>query len=287
MARILVTGASGFIGKHLVPKLRDNHHDVIEANSRSGDIADEGTWQSFPQVDVVIHLAGRTFVPDSWLDSAGFLKTNFLGTIAALEYCKNNDARLVYLSSYLYGNPEKLPISESAPLYANNPYALSKKLTEEACQFYSDSFGVKITVLRPFNVYGPGQSELFLIPSIIDQTSLGDVIRVKDLEPKRDYVYIDDLVSAIIKAIGLYQGFSVFNIGTGLSYSVAELIGLIQEIKGSKLTCISSEERRPDEILDCRADIAQATRCLGWKPETDLKSGLRAVIEKLSFPGFI
>jgi len=287
MARILVTGASGFIGKHLVPKLRDNHHDVIEANSRSGDIADEGTWQSFPQVDVVIHLAGRTFVPDSWLDSAGFLKTNFLGTIAALEYCKNNDARLVYLSSYLYGNPEKLPISESAPLYANNPYALSKKLTEEACQFYSDSFGVKITVLRPFNVYGPGQSELFLIPSIIDQTSLGDVIRVKDLEPKRDYVYIDDLVSAIIKAIGLNQGFSVFNIGTGLSYSVAELIGLIQEIKGSKLTCISSEERRPDEILDCRADIAQATRCLGWKPETDLKSGLRAVIEKLSFPGFI
>ena len=285
--KIALTGASGFIGKHLVPKLRDNHHDVIEANSRSGDIADEGTWQSFPQVDVVIHLAGRTFVPDSWLDSAGFLKTNFLGTIAALEYCKNNDARLVYLSSYLYGNPEKLPISESAPLYANNPYALSKKLTEEACQFYSDSFGVKITVLRPFNVYGPGQSELFLIPSIIDQTSLGDVIRVKDLEPKRDYVYIDDLVSAIIKAIGLNQGFSVFNIGTGLSYSVAELIGLIQEIKGSKLTCISSEERRPDEILDCRADIAQATRCLGWKPETDLKSGLRAVIEKLSFPGFI
>lgn len=282
MARILVTGATGFIGTHLVPKLCDNKHDVVEASSRSGDITDNTTWRGFPKVEVVIHLAGRTYVPDSWADPGGFLKTNMLGTVAALDYCKNNDAKLIYLSSYLYGNPETLPISESAPLHANNPYSLSKKLAEEACKFYSDSFGVRITVFRPFNVYGPGQSELFLIPSIIRQTSLANAIRVKDLEPKRDYVFIDDLVGAIIKAVSFNQEFRVFNIGTGVSYSVAELIELIQEIKGSNLICISSEERRPDEIMDCRADISQAIKYLGWKPETDLESGLRKVIGKLS-----
>ena len=275
MAKILVTGASGFIGKNLVPRLRTCQHNVIEVNSSDGDVSDSCTWLNFQRADILIHLAGSTFVPDSWKDPNTFLKTNLHGTLCALDYCRQHGSRFIYLSSYLYGNPSKLPIDESAPLFASNPYALSKKMAEEVCKFYADHYGVKIAILRPFNVYGLGQSEQFLIPSLINQVCAGNTICVKDLEPRRDYVYIDDLVDAIIKAIDVDFDFDIFNIGTGVSYSVADLIDIIQNIKGTSLDVISDCERRTGEIMDTQADISKALNILGWKPKNSLLVGLQ------------
>ncbi|MCG3110375.1 MAG: NAD-dependent epimerase/dehydratase family protein [Candidatus Manganitrophus sp. SB1] len=280
MAKVLVTGASGFIGKHLVSKLLADQHDVIKVSSASGDIAEKTTWSSLQAAEVVIHLAGKTFVPDSWKDPAGFLKTNLYGTMGALDYCRQFHARLVFLSSYLYGNPEKLPIPESASLKANNPYALSKKLAEEVCEFYANHFGIKATILRPFNVYGPGQADSFLIPSIVNQVNAGDIVRIKDLEPKRDYIYIDDLVDAIIKAVNLDRAFSILNVGTGVSHSVADIIDLIQEIKGTSWVVQSACERRPEEIMDTRADITKVSEVLKWTPKWSLRSGLEKVLSE-------
>ena len=278
MSKVLVTGASGFIGKHLVPKLSSCQYDIIEVSSLTGDIADKDTWSHFEHAEVLVHLAGSTFVPDSWKDPLGFLETNFNGTVCALDYCRNHNTRLVYLSSYLYGNPSKLPIPESAHLIANNPYALSKKLSEEACKFYADIFGVIVTILRPFNVYGPGQSAQFLIPSLINQVLAGDSIHVKDLEPRRDYIYIDDLVDAIVKAVDAQLDFEIFNIGMGTSYSVAELIDIIQDIKGTNLLVQSDGERRPEEVMDTQADITKALETLGWSPKYSLRSGLEKML---------
>ena len=278
MAKILVTGASGFIGKHLVPQLSDVGHEVIQATSRSGDVAEATTWSDILPVEVVIHLAGKSFVPDSWVEPGAFVKTNLLGTVAALDYCKKHDSRLVFLSSYLYGNPQKLPIPETASLIANNPYSLSKILAEKACHFYSESFGINITILRPFNVYGPGQPEHFLIPSIIRQVNVGNVIKVKDSEPKRDYVYINDLVEAIVKAIDLQSGISIFNIGTGKSYSVTEIIKIIQDIKGTRLSVKSSNETRNFEVVNTIADISHSKEILGWQPKYSVEKGLQSFL---------
>lgn len=278
MAKVLVTGASGFIGKHLIPKLCVNQHDVTEVNRTAGDIADDATWAHLPHAEVVIHLAGKAFVPDSWNDPTGFLKTNLHGTVCALEYCRRLNARLVFMSSYMYGKPEKLPIPESAALQANNPYALSKKLAEEACRFYADYFGVKIVVLRPFNIYGPGQANHFLIPSIVDQVMEGNEIHVKDLEPKRDYVYVEDVADAITMAVGLDKKFDILNIGTGVSYSVAEVIDFIQEIKGTNLVVQSGSERRTAEIMDTQADITKASDIMGWSPKWTLRAGLQNLL---------
>jgi nucleoside-diphosphate-sugar epimerase len=278
MAKVLVTGATGFIGKHLIPKLRANQHDVTEVNRIAGDIADDATWAHLPHAEVVIHLAGRAYVPDSWNEPAGFLKTNLHGTVCALEYCKKHNARMVFLSSYMYGKPEKLPIPESASLQANNPYALSKKLAEEVCRFYADFFGVKIIVFRPFNIYGPGQARHFLIPSIIDQVAEGNEVHVKDLEPKRDYVYVDDVAEAITMAVEIDKDFDILNIGTGISYSVAEVIDLIQKIKGTNLVVRSGGERRPAEIMDTQADITKASDILGWSPKWTLRAGLQQML---------
>jgi nucleoside-diphosphate-sugar epimerase len=186
---------------------------------------------------------------------------------------------LVFISSYLYGNPSSLPISETAALFTPNPYALSKKIAEDYCRFYADSFQVNTTIIRPFNLYGFGQSENFLIPEIIGQVLKGDPIHVKDLEPKRDYIFITDFIDAIIRCIDKNK-FDIINIGSGISYSVGEIIQMIQEICGTELTVINSAEKRPAEIMDTIADISKAKEILGWSPTTSMYEGLSLIIQQ-------
>lgn len=280
MPRILVTGAGGFIGSHLVPRLRALQHEVFAVNRLSGDIAAASTWRVLPDAEVVIHLAGRTFVPESWADPVGFLSTNLNSAVCALDYCMEHNARLVFMSSYLYGVPDALPIAESATLHANNPYALSKKLGEEACRFYSDYFAVSVTVLRPFNIYGPGQDIRFLIPSIVEQIHDGNPVQVQDLEPKRDYVYIDDVIEAFVAAIDHPRRFDVFNIASGTSHSVKEVIDLIQKSSNKNLPVKVVGTRRPQEVMDTRADIARAREILGWFPHWNLDEGIAKILRE-------
>lgn len=277
MSKVLVTGTSGFIGRHLVPALSAEGHEVIQARRASGDTADSATWKQFPPADVVVHLAAKSFVPESWQLPNLFLRTNLGGTVEAMEYCRAHGAHLVYPSSYMYGDAAQQPIAESSPLIAKNPYALSKKLAEEACAFYADRFGLTITILRPFNIYGPGQSEAFLVPTILRQLAAGNAIRVKDLEPRRDFVYVVDVVEAMVKATSAPRGFSVFNIGSGTSHSVADLISVVQEVWGTSLPVSSDGVRRKDEIMDTVADITRAGEQLGWKPRFTLRQGIEAL----------
>lgn len=277
MSKVLVTGASGFLGRHLVPALRAGGHEVIEARRMSGDTADAATWKQFPKADAVVHLAAKSFVPESWQVPDVFVRTNVGGTVQAMEYCRTHGAHLVYPSSYMYGDAVRQPIAESSPLVARNPYALSKKLAEEACAFYAERFGLTITILRPFNIYGPGQSETFLVPTILNQLTGGKAIHVQDLEPRRDYVYVADVADAMVKALSAPQGLRVFNIGTGTSHSVAELINLIQEVWGTRVPVSSESVRRKDEIMDTVADITRAQQQLGWKPRFTLRQGLEAL----------
>ena len=279
MAKILVTGSTGFIGKSLIANLNLLEHDIEVMDRSFGDITDPKTWDNFTFSDIVIHLAALTFVPNSWNEPYNYINTNLLGTICALEYCKKYEAKLIFLSTYMYGTPESLPIPENAKLCAFNPYALSKKMSEDACLFYANNFNIKVIVLRPFNVYGPGQSIDFLIPSIINQALAGEEVTVKVLEPKRDYVYIDDLVNFIIATLEFdHQPFTVFNVGTGKSYSVAELINIIQQSLGTNLPVKSSGEKRQQEVMDTRADITKAAELLKWSPSWTLKQGIGEIL---------
>jgi GDP-4-dehydro-6-deoxy-D-mannose reductase len=274
MSRVLVTGAGGFIGRHLVPHLRASGYEVVAGHDASGDVADSATWAAFPSVDAVVHLAAKSFVPGSWQTPGEFLRVNLMGTVAALEYCRTRNARLVFPSSYLYGDAVHQPIPETAALVATNPYALSKKLAEEACQFFATGFGVAVTILRFFNIYGPGQGGAFLVPTIVNQVRAGREIRVRDLEPRRDYVYVLDVVDAIGKAVAPRSGLGIFNIGSGVSHSVAEVIRIIQEVWGTSLPVRSDAARREHEIMDTVADITRATQQLGWQPRFALRQGL-------------
>lgn len=278
MKKVLVTGAGGFIGKPLVKRLRKSY-EVFRILSRTTDVVDVETWSSYPSVNAVIHLAGCSFVPDSWSDTPEFIRTNVLGTVQALEYCRKYKARLVYISAYLYGIPNRLPISEDEPLDPNNPYALSKNMAESACEFYSKYWNIPVVVIRPFNVFGPGQRPDFLVSDVVHQVKYGSEIRVKDTKPKRDYVYVDDVVDALVKALNIDQGYNVFNIGTGKSYSVGEVINVIQEVAGTQLPVISENVVRQQEIDNVVADIKDANKLLGWSPRYSLSSGISELLK--------
>lgn len=278
MIDIIVTGATGFIGRALCRKLRTGGLSVLGLGSRDGDVAVSITWEELPPAKVVIHLAGRSYVPDSWTDSAGFLQSNVLGTERALAYCRQHGARMVYISAYVYGIPESLPIAECHPVKPNNPYALSRYLAEQLCSFASTYQKVPVMVLRLFNVFGPGQRAEFLIPAIVKQVLAGKEIRVLDLNPRRDYVSLDDVVDAIIRAANTSKGFHILNIGSGVSLSVREVIEQIQFVAGTNLPVISAAQERPQEIPDVRADITQARQILGWEPRWSFLRGVQQLL---------
>jgi len=278
---ILVTGASGFIGRALKNKLATSGHGVIEVNSHDGGVANKEIINNLPANDIthVFHLAGKTFIPESWQKPHGFYSLNVNGTLNILELCRIRGIPLTYISSYLYGIPERIPISEDAPVKPNNPYAHSKFLAEQLCLFYMREFGVVANIIRPFNVYGIGQDKKFLIPHIIDQALHKKAIRLKDLKPKRDYVHVLDLVDALICAMENKEKASIYNIGSGSSISVQGIVNIVLEILGIQKPVVSEDVTRKDEIDNIVADITKAKRDFNWQPKFLLYDGIKQVVE--------
>lgn len=277
MKSFLVTGSEGFIGKHLITELKKNKCNVIRFGSPdSKDVTKWDDVKAIPKADVVFHLAARTFIPFSLKNPRETYEVNALGTLNILEYCREKRAKLVYPSSYVYGSPEYLPIDEQHPLKANNPYTRSKILGEQFCKIYFDDYGVQCTILRPFNVYGPGQRGDFLMPSIVKQLKENGKIRLKDPNPKRDFIYVKDAALALIKAAD-HKGFGIFNIGCGKSYSVRQVVEKLSDIHGKKISIKYTNEKRRNEIIDCYADISKAKKELGWHPTIGIDEGLKNV----------
>jgi nucleoside-diphosphate-sugar epimerase len=191
-------------------------------------------------------------------------------------------APLVYMSAYVYGVVARQPISEEVTPRPNNPYAESKLLAEEACCAHASANDVPVTVLRPFNVYGPGQPARFLIPTILKQVLYGREVEVADLEPRRDWVFVDDVADAAAVAGQKSAGYRVYNIGSGTSMSVAELISRIQALAQTGLPVRSKKQQRSQEIADTVADISRAQRELGWSPAVPLDEGLRRCLEAMN-----
>ncbi|MBB4361492.1 nucleoside-diphosphate-sugar epimerase [Bradyrhizobium sp. CIR18] len=276
--RVLVTGGSGFVGRRLVRFLKDADVDVLAPGRDILNVA----AGSFPDVSVdwVIHLAGRTYVPASWSEPADFYRVNALGTVNVLEYCRRTHAKLIHVSGYCYGIPESLPLSETAPLKPNNPYALSKCAAEEACRFFFECLQMPVMIVRPFNIYGPGQSASFLIPRIVEQAIDPDVaaIVVEDETPRRDYVHLDDVIGAIESLRRSPKLGGTFNIGSGESYSVAEVAEMVRSAANVSKPFVSRGNRRVNDIPDVIADITAIRDAAGWSPSITLRDGLRDVV---------
>ena len=278
---ITVTGSSGFVGQSLVKRLHEKGYQVTELDFAKGvDLTDWNQVKSITGMNCLIHLAGKTFVPDSYENPGDFFRTNILCLINALELCRLHKAKMVFASSYVYGIPAYLPIDEAHPVSAFNPYAATKLIGEQICRDYHKHFGIRIVILRPFNIYGPGQDKRFLIPSIIAQAEKGR-ITLRDPVPKRDFVYIDDVTDAYMHTL-LYDGseFQTFNIASGLSYSVRQICDLVTRLYDKPIEVHFSCEKRPNEINDIIGDYNKAKELLSWEPTSDITKGLKRIVER-------
>lgn len=274
-----MTGSSGFVGSHLVKRLKGLGIDVICLDIKDGfDVTVWKQVQSIERFDILFHLAAKSYVPDSYTYPRGFYYSNIIGTLNTLEVCRIHKAKMVFTSSYVYGIPKYLPIDEEHPTAAFNPYAQTKIIGEQLCQGYSRDFGVPVVILRPFNIYGRGQSENFLIPTIIKQAKTGRIL-LKDPCPKRDIVYIDDVIDLFIKAMEYNQrGCEIFNIGTGVSYSVRELTEMIIDLFRNNIEVEFKGQKRKSEVMETKADISKAKKLLGWTPRVTIREGLQRLV---------
>ncbi len=279
--KIAVTGSSGFIGKYLCELLKSQEFEVIEIDIDKGfDIKDFDTFKLIPDYDFIVHLAAKSYVPDSFVQPHDFYKTNIDGTLNVLESARLNKAKVIFFSSYIYGVPERLPVKETHSKAPHNPYAHSKLLGENLCKAYNKDFGVPVTIFRPFNIYGPNQRSNFLIPTIIEQLGNPE-INLLDDKPKRDYIYVTDIVNAILAAIKTdLDGFESFNLGSGKSYSVRDIAETLISISNSKAKLLFANKERKNEVSDCYADISKAKKMLNWEPLESISHGLKMTIKK-------
>jgi len=279
---VAVTGSSGFIGRALTKKIESASWGVIKLDLTQGiNLSDREQLRNVPRFDTLIHLAARSYVPASYENPHDFYSNNYLTTLNALELCRENDAKMIYISSYVYGHPQYLPIDENHPVQAFNPYADSKLMCENLCRSYHNFFGIETIIVRPFNAYGPYQSENFLIPSILKQLRNGEIV-LNDPNPKRDFIYLDDLVGFLLKAIPYRDSsFEIFNVGSGKNYSVQDIVELILQNWDKPVKVRYRHVIRENEILETLADINKARDILGWLPKTSFESGMNKVMESI------
>lgn len=277
---VLVTGHAGFVGRALTRQLDAAGRPWTGLSRATGhDLSGPIDSGSVPDAGAVVHLAGIAGVVNSWRDPALFHRVNVGTTLSALELARQREAGFILVSSYMYGVPKHLPVDETHPLAWNNPYAASKRVAETLCQTYADNFGVPVTIIRPFNLFGPCQSTEFLIPHVIHQALTDDTIVVGDVTPRRDYLWVDDLgaaLMAVLEAPGPVSG--IYNVGRGKSHSVAEVIEAVQSALGPRrVHC--RDEARANEIPDCVCDYSRFRAAFGWQPQVTLEEGIRRIIE--------
>jgi len=306
--KILVTGAEGFIGSHLTELLVEKGYEVkafvrynftnnwgwLETSKYlkdieiyTGDVRDyDSVHDAMKDVDVVFHLAALIGIPYSYVSPLAYIKTNTEGTYNILEAGRKLgvDRIIVTSTSEIYGTAQYVPIDEKHPYNPQSPYAASKASADHLALSYYRSFGTPVTIIRPFNTYGPRQSARAIIPTIITQVLSGKTqIRLGNLTPTRDLNYVKDTANGFI-TVGLHEKTigDVYNIGSGREISIGELAQKIIDLLGRHVEIVQDEQRfRPDksevERLLCNADKAKALT--GWEPKYTLEEGLKETIE--------
>lgn len=307
---VLVTGADGFIGSHLVERLVVEGADVrafciynsrgsagwldeappavrAALDVRLGDIRDARFVESaVAGVEVVFHLAALIAIPYSYVAAESFVDTNIRGTLNVLEAGRRSGVRrIVHTStSEVYGTPDALPIRETHPLNAQSPYAATKLAADQLALAFHRSHGLPVVVLRPFNTYGPRQSERAVLPTMIRQLVEGRrEIRLGRLDTIRDLTFVADTVDGFVRA-AVAPGIDgrTIQLGTGRAETIGRLFEIARELTGSDAVVVQDPARlRPDasEVLALLSDPGLALETLGWTAATGLEDGIGATIE--------
>ncbi len=299
----MVTGAAGFIGGHLTESLvRAGAHvrAFLRYNSRGsagtlgwfdppllddveavfGDLRDvESVRQACEGREFVFHLGAQIAIPYSYINPRDFFETNVLGSLnvaqAALEH---GVSHLIHVStSEVYGTAQQVPIAEDHPLEVQSPYAASKLAADKLMDSFHRTFELPMTIVRPFNTFGPHQSARAIVPTIITQALASSSITLGSLEPRRDLTFVTDTVAGLAAAVSPGAVGRTIQLGTGHDVSIGELVSLVADILGRRIEVQVDDRRiRPpgSEVQRLISSPALAERLLGWRPEVPLREGL-------------
>jgi len=292
--RIVVTGGAGFIGSHLVDALVEDNEVVIvddlstgsldnvpaDAELVEGDIRDrELMADAIAGADLIFHEAAIVSVEYSVEHPEETQAVNAQATIQLLELARNEDARVVFASSAaVYGHPDSVPIAETEPTASNSPYGLAKLTADQYVQLYADLYDLEAVALRYFNIYGPRQTGgdySGVISVFFEQAREGSPITVHgEGTQTRDFIHVDDIVQANLRAAVHGEPGAVYNIGTGVRITILELAELIREIVGDESVWIDHLSPRQGDIEHSQANIERAKDVLGFTPTVRLQDGL-------------
>jgi NAD dependent epimerase/dehydratase len=306
--KVLVTGADGFIGSHLTESLLKDGYPVralaqynsfnnwgwledIRQNSNleivCGDVRDPNYCREISKgIDVIFHLAALIAIPYSYIAPESYIETNVKGTLNICQAAKDNSVKriLVTSTSEVYGTAQYVPIDEKHPLQPQSPYSASKIGADAIAMSFYNAFKLPLTIVRPFNTYGPRQSARAIIPTIITQIASGKKeIKLGDTSPTRDFNYVEDickgflLLSKCDRAIG-----ETVNIGSNYEISIKETFELIKDIMHSDASLVTDEKRiRPEksEVFRLWCDNSKIKTLTGFEPKYSIKEGLEKTVE--------
>lgn len=304
---VLVTGADGFIGSHLVERLVADGANVRafcvynsqgsfgwldrspvkgQLDVRLGDVRDARFCEAACEgVDTVFHLAALIAIPYSYVAPESFVQTNVQGTLNVLEGARRARVRrfVQTSTSEVYGTPANVPIRETHPMCAQSPYAATKVASDQLALSYHLSFEVPVVVLRPFNTYGPRQSTRAVLPAILTQLLSGaKEIQLGRLDPRRDLTFVGDTVDGFVRAALADAAVGQqIQLGTGEAVSIGELFAAARRVVGVDAEVVEDPRRlRPNasEVLVLLSDPTRAKEVLGWTPQVSLDEGLRRTV---------
>jgi NAD dependent epimerase/dehydratase len=311
--KVLVTGADGFIGSHLVEMLVANGYSVIalaqynsfnnwgwldevdtvnEIEIISGDIRDSHFCKKITKnVDLIFHLAALIAIPYSYSAPESYIDTNIKGTLNICQAAKENGGiQVIHTStSEVYGTAQYVPIDENHPLQPQSPYSASKIAADAIAMSFYNSFELPVSVIRPFNTYGPRQSARAVIPAIITQIASGaKEIKLGDLTPTRDFNYVEDTCRAFIAIAESHQSIGeTINVGSNFEISIGDTLEIIKNLMESDVKFIIDNERiRPlkSEVFRLWCDNSKIKNLTGFSPKVELKDGLIKTIDWIQDP---
>lgn len=307
--KVLVTGAGGFIGSHLVERLAQSGAEVrafVRYNSRGdpgllrfippetasllelipGDLKDaDAVRQAVQDCSLVFHLGAMISIPYSYKHPVEVATANLIGTLNILTACRDLGVeRLIHTSSSeVYGTALHVPIDEQHPLQGQSPYSASKIGADKLVESYYCAYSLPAVTVRPFNTFGPRQSARGVIPTIITQALKNRVIKLGNLDSTRDFTYVEDTVAGFLRAAQADNAVGrTFNLGTGVEIRIGDLVKKVAELIGTDIEIHQEQERlRPErsEVRQLISDNSLAKSVLGWSPAVSLEEGLTRTID--------
>ena len=288
MKNIIVTGHDGFLGSHLVPELQKKFNVIgVSKTGYSQKITQlkkdicKISYLDFPEkINYIMHLAAITDPIYCQKNPKECFNVNVNGTQNILELARRKDSKIIFFStSHVYGIPKKLPVKEGDPKHPNSIYSDSKLDAEIICESYSRTYGLDVSIARLFSVYGPNSSSHLVVNSIINQLLKNKVIQLGNVNSRRDFIYVTDVIQAIKIILKTIHGFNDYNVGTGKSYSILEICEILKKISKKNIPVKSIKSKiRKNDLSKIVCDPTKIQN-LGWKSKIGISVGLQKMLE--------